>query len=66
MGAVDYLDYYKMEILQGKYKLYIPTSKRQIPEGESQIDGKGIYPQVPISDTESDWIHFVMRYYDKS
>ena len=65
-GAVDYLDVYSEDVPSGKYKLYIPTSKRYIPQNEQSIDGVGIYPQVPISDIEPDWIQFVMRYYEKN
>ena len=66
MGAVDHLDFYRMDMPSGKYKFYMPTSKRYIPKGEGKLDGKGIYPQVRISDTEPDWIRFVMRYYGKN
>jgi C-terminal processing protease CtpA/Prc len=63
MGAIDYLDYYPMELPSGKYKLYMPTSKRVIPPGEQPIDGKGIYPDIQIADSELDWANYVHQYY---
>lgn len=65
MGAVDYLDYYPIELPSQKYQLYMPTTKRVIsPEGK-KLDGIGIYPDITISDGEKDWVDFVKRYYEK-
>jgi C-terminal processing protease CtpA/Prc len=65
MGAVDYLDFYPLEAPSGKYRLYIPTTKRTLTKAELPIDGKGIYPDVPIADSVKDWIGFVQTYYDE-
>ncbi|WP_118976572.1 S41 family peptidase [Taibaiella koreensis] len=65
MGAIDYLNFYPQNTPSGKYKLYIATTRRNIPPGESRLDGKGIEPDVQISDSETDWVDFVKRYYEK-
>ncbi|MCX2429856.1 S41 family peptidase [Pedobacter sp. GR22-10] len=65
MGAIDYLNFYAQDLPSGKYKLYIATSRRIIPAGQNKLDGTGIYPDVPIADTEKDWIDFVKKYYEK-
>lgn len=65
MGAVDYYDFYPVNLPSGKYKLYIATAKRKIPAGGTKLDGKGIQPHVKINDSEPDWVDFVKRYYDQ-
>lgn len=65
MGAVDYLNFYPRPTPSGKYNLYIATRMRNIPPGGSKLDGKGIEPDVPISDTVPDWVDFVAHYYDE-
>jgi hypothetical protein len=65
MGAVDYLDYYPIDLPSKKYQLKIAATKRIIPPGGSNLDYKGIYPDVPISDEEKNWVDFVKAYYEK-
>ena len=65
MGAIDYLNFYPQATPSGKYKLYIATLRRDIPPGGSKLDGKGIEPDVPISDATPDWVDFVNHYYEK-
>jgi hypothetical protein len=65
MGAIDQLNYFPIELPSKKYKLLMATGKRKIPPGGSAIDGKGIYPDVPLSDHITDWIDFVKTYYEK-
>jgi hypothetical protein len=64
MGAVDYLDYSPIKTPIGKYPLYIASSRRTMEPG-GELDGKGIYPDVSISDNEKDWVGFVKRYYSE-
>ncbi len=64
MGAVDYLDYSPTVLPSKKYKLYIATSRRAIPENQGKLDGIGIYPDIPIADTVPNWQQFVVRYYE--
>jgi hypothetical protein len=64
-GTIDYLDIAPQYLPSGKYQLYIPASKRQIPKGGKKLDGIGIYPDVSISDSEVDWVEFVKQYYEK-
>jgi hypothetical protein len=63
MGVVDYLSNFTVELPSKKYRLMIPASKRVIPNGQFKIDGVGIYPDVPISDSTNDWVNFVQKYY---
>jgi hypothetical protein len=65
MGAIDYLDYYPIDLPSKKYQLKIATTKRIIPIGGTELDYKGIYPNVTISDNEKDWVKFVKAYYEK-
>lgn len=65
MGAIDQLNYFPIPLPSGKYRLMMATGKRKIPPGGAPIDGRGIYPDVPISDAEPDWIQFVKTYYEK-
>lgn len=65
MGAVDYLDLYLVQSPTKKYKMYIPTTRRIIPPGQSKLDGVGITPNIKISDTVPDWIEYVKDYYEK-
>jgi hypothetical protein len=65
MGAVDYLDYYPIDLPSKKYQLKIASTKRIIPPGESNLDYKGIYPDIQISDAEKNWVDFVKAYYEK-
>lgn len=65
MGAIDYLDFYPITLPSGKYKIYIATTRRNIPPGESKLDGIGIVPDVKIGDEEPNWPDFVKRYYEE-
>ena len=64
-GGVDHLSFYPINCPSGKYQLYMPISKRFIPVGEQPVDGKGIFPQIPLKDPESNWVDAVIRYYEK-
>lgn len=61
MGAVDYLSFYPTETVSKKYNLYLPTSKRVFNKG-GEIDGKGIYPTVELSDDIPDWVQYVNNF----
>jgi hypothetical protein len=65
MGAIDHLDFFPRPLPSGKYQLYIAGTVRTIPKGQTKLDGIGIYPDVPISDSEKDWVDFVKRYYEQ-
>jgi hypothetical protein len=65
MGAVDYLDYYPINLPSKKYQLKIAATKRIIPIEGSKLDYKGIYPNVKIQDSEKNWVDFVKTYYEK-
>lgn len=62
-GAVDYLNATFTYSPSGRYFFSIATAKRAIAAGDSKIDGTGIAPDVPISDTVKDWVDFVKKYY---
>lgn len=63
-GAIDYLDFFGLKTPNEKYRLYIASTRRNMPAGE-ELDGIGIYPDVNISDNEPDWIDFVKKYYNR-
>lgn len=63
LGAVDYLDNFAVELPSQKYTLDIASSKREIPKGQSKIDGKGIMPDISIAESVEDWVSYVVRYY---
>lgn len=65
MGAIDQLSYFPIELPSKKYRLLMASGKRIIPPGGAPIDGTGIYPDVPISDSVNDWVEFVKTYYEK-
>jgi C-terminal processing protease CtpA/Prc len=62
-GAIDYLDFYPVDMPSKKYTIYIPGSKRVIPPGGKKYDGVGLDPDIPISDTVPDWIDFIKLFY---
>lgn len=64
-GAVDYLNALTLPISSRKYSLFIATVKREITPQQPSYDGKGIVPDVEISDDVSDWVAFVKKYYDE-
>jgi len=66
MGAIDYLDYYPVNLPSGKYQLYIASTKRIIPKGGKKLDGIGFQPKVKINDSVKDWVEFVKQYYEKN
>ena len=62
-GAVDYLNGTTITTPSGKYAFTVATAKRTIPKGSKKIDGIGIEPDVPIADSDPDWVAFVKNYY---
>jgi hypothetical protein len=65
LGGVDYLDNFFIDLPSKKYFFSIASLKRIIPDGGIKLDYIGIYPDVPISDSETDWVKFVQNYYKK-
>lgn len=63
-GAVDYLDALIVELPSKKYTLFMATGKREILSEKDRYDGKGIKPDVEISDNVPDWVEFVKKYYE--
>lgn len=66
MGAIDYLDYYPLTSPSGRYKIYIATTRRKLPEGGKRLDSIGIQPNTFIDDSESNWVEVVKRYYENN
>ncbi len=64
-GAVDYADLIRYELPQSHFKLWVATSKRVLTTWDPAYDETGIPPNVEIPDTESDWIGFVQKYYQR-
>jgi hypothetical protein len=63
-GVVDYLvTVDSLPVAAGKYRIYIPISKRILTEKEPSYDGVGIKPDVEIGDDVADWVAFVRKYY---
>ncbi|MFA6059246.1 MAG: S41 family peptidase [Taibaiella sp.] len=65
MGAVDFLDYYALNLPSNKYQLKVATTRRIIPSGKEKLDYKGIYPNIKIPDTNNNWVDFVRHYYEE-
>jgi Peptidase family S41 len=64
-GAVDYLNVMSFRLPYSKYSLSVASVKRALNEREPSYDGKGIPPDVQISDDVIDWVAFVKKYYDE-
>lgn len=64
-GAVDYLNVMNFRLPYHKYSLSVASVKRQLNDKEPSYDGKGIPPDVEISDDVVDWVAFVKKYYDE-
>lgn len=64
-GAVDYLDALTLPIYSNKYSLFIAVVKRELTPQQPSYDGKGIPPDVEISDNIEDWVTFVKNYYNE-
>jgi hypothetical protein len=62
-GGVDYLDEFTLQLPSKKYRLDVPSSERILPDGGQWIDGKGIEPDISISDSETNWVEFVHKFY---
>lgn len=62
-GAIDYLNGITLETPSGKYLFTIATARRNVAPGEKPLDGRGISPDIPISDGVPDWVQFVNNYY---
>lgn len=65
-GAVDYLNVYFFRLPHYKYGLSVASVKRRIKPHEPSYDGKGIPPDIEISDGVTDWVGFVKKYYDEN
>lgn len=64
-GAVDYLNAMRFRLPYGQYHLSVASVKRALTSKEPSYDGKGIPPDVEISDDVTDWIAFVKKYYNE-
>jgi Peptidase family S41 len=64
-GGVDYLDAHTLESPVKKYTLFVAMTKRVLTASNPSYDGKGIKPDVEISDDITDWVAFVKKYYDE-
>ena len=65
MGAVDFLDFYPIAAPSGKYRLFMPITKRAAFDKNVQLDGKGIAPDIEIKDSTANWVDYVRNYYEK-
>jgi hypothetical protein len=64
-GAVDYLNAMSFRLPHYQYGLSVASSKRALNKREPSYDGKGIPPDVEISDDITDWVAFVKKYYNE-
>lgn len=64
-GAVDYLNVMSFTLPYSKYSLTVPSAKRRVSANEPSYDIKGIPPDIEISDSVTDWVDYVKKYYDE-
>jgi hypothetical protein len=64
-GAVDYSDLLSYELPRSHFKLWVAGSKRGVTSWDPAYDETGIPVNVEISDSESDWVGFVRKYYGR-
>ena len=65
-GVVDYLNAIYLRMPSPGLLLMVATAKRKLVSGFGSYDGKGIPPDVPIPDSEKDWVLFTKRFYEKN
>lgn len=65
-GAVDYLNVMTFRLPHYQYGLGVASSKRMLNKREPSYDGKGIPPDVEISDDVTDWVGFIRKYYENN
>jgi len=64
-GGIDYLDNFYVDLPSMKYEASISSKERKILIGDKKRDYVGIFPDVVIPDSKTDWVKFVQDYYNK-
>jgi hypothetical protein len=65
-GGVDYINAPEFILPKSGYMFWVATSKREITTQYPSFDGKGIQPDIKISENVTDWIKFVKEYYGQN
>lgn len=63
-GAIDYLNAEDFETPSGKYELSLATAKRKFTKLQPSYDKFGIMPDIEIPTNTTDWIDFVIKFYE--